>query len=111
MKKFLRAAVVGAIVSAAAIPNSAFAVIALPAPPPAVISGGGGGAGAGAAATGGFIGIVALLVTYDIIRRTTCSGDFLGLGGPGFTSPITEGMSIIPPQCAPAAKHVRHRKH
>ena len=52
---------------------------------------------------GGFIGFVGLLNLYDIFRRTSCSGDFLGFGGPGFTSPITPAMSIIsPPKCAKA---------
>jgi hypothetical protein len=75
-----------------------------------VVAGGTSGA-AGAAATGGFIGFVGLLVTYDIIRRTTCSGDFLNLGGPGFTSPITPAMSILsPPICGHVPK-ARHRKH
>jgi hypothetical protein len=105
MSKFVRAAIASAFVFAAVVPNT---VSATPLPP--VIVAGTSGA-AGAAATGGFIGFVGLLVTYDLIRRTSCSGDFLGLGGPGFTSPITPAMSIItPPTCGHVPK-ARHRKH
>jgi hypothetical protein len=107
MNKYLRAALASALVLTAGIPNAAFAV---PVPVPAPIFAGGTSGAAGAAATGGFLGFVGLLVTYDIIRRTTCSGDFLNLGGPGFTSPITSAMSIItPPVCAPIPM-ARHRK-
>jgi hypothetical protein len=45
----------------------------------------GGSSSAGAAATGGFIGFVAFLAVYDFVRRTTCIGDPLRLGGPGFS--------------------------
>jgi hypothetical protein len=39
-------------------------------------------------------------VGYDLLRRTTCSGDFLGLGGPGFTTPITPASgNVMIPQC------------
>jgi hypothetical protein len=76
-----------------------------PAPTPAphpVPNVGGSSAGAGVAVTGGFLGFVGLLVSYDLIRRTTCSGDFLQLGGPGFTQPITPAMTVLPPRrCAP----------
>jgi hypothetical protein len=41
------------------------------------------------------------LVSYDLMRRITCSGDFLQLGGPGFTQPITPAMSVLHPRCAP----------
>ena len=51
---------------------------------------------AGVAATGGFIGVVAVLAGYDLIRRTTCSGDFLHLGGPGFAEPMPNGNVMIP---------------
>jgi hypothetical protein len=54
--------------------------------------------GAGAAATTGFLGFVAVLAGYDLLRRTTCSGDFLGLGGPGFGEPMPNGNVMIP-QC------------
>jgi hypothetical protein len=55
---------------------------------------------AGATATAGFIGFVAVIVGYDLLRRTTCVGDFLGLGGPGFTTPITPASgNVMIPQC------------
>ena len=79
MSKLLRAFLAATLLMAVA-PNRASAVIP-PAPAPVVF--GSAGAGAGAAITGGFLGFIALLVTYDLIRRTTCSGDFLHLGGPG----------------------------
>jgi len=53
---------------------------------------------AGAAAVGGFLGFVAVLAGYDLLRRTTCSGDFLGLGGPGFTEKLPNG-NVMTPQC------------
>src|SRR5262249_40322538 len=53
---------------------------------------------AGVAATSGFLGFVAVLAGYDLLRRTTCSGDFLGLGGPGFGEPMPNGNVMIP-QC------------
>ena len=106
MNKFARAAMASAIVFTAVVPNTAFAVV--PVPPPIPMA---GGAGAGAAVTGGFIGFVGLLVTYDLIRRTSCSGDFLGFGGPGFSEPITPAMSVItPPICAPIHKINMHKK-
>jgi hypothetical protein len=108
MNKLTRATVVGALMFTAGIPNTAFAIPVLPPAPPPIAAGTSGAAGA--AATGGFIGFVALLDLYDIIRRTSCSGDFLYLGGPGFTTPITPGMNILPPpKCVPIPAH-RHRK-
>lgn len=54
----------------------------------------------GASWTAGFIGFVAVLGIYDLIRRTSCSGDFLGLGGPGFTSKTKLTDPVLPPpQC------------
>jgi hypothetical protein len=53
---------------------------------------------AGAAAVGGFLGFVAVLAGYDLLRRTTCSGDFLALGGPGFTEKLPNG-NVMTPQC------------
>lgn len=32
---------------------------------------------------------------YDLGRRTNCQGDTLGLGGPGFTSPITPATGNV----------------
>ena len=53
--------------------------------------------------SGTVIGIATFLGLYDILRRTTCSGDFLNLGGPGFTQPIQPTDNTIPPpQCPPA---------
>ena len=60
---------------------------------------------AGAAATGGFIGFVAFLAAYDFIRRTTCIGDPLRLGGPGFSEKMPPAGSILPPQCKVNGKH------
>jgi len=62
-----------------------------------IVSHGTSGA-AGAAATAGFIGFVAGLAGYDLLRRTTCVGDFLYLGGPGFTEKMPNGNVMIP-QC------------
>lgn len=111
MRKFVCAALAGAFVFTAVIPNKAFAVVPVPVPMPGpgpvpIPGGGGGGAGAGGAI--GFIGFVGLLVAYDLIRRTSCSGDFLALGGPGFTQPITPDQNILaPPKCFPVRKHSR----
>src|SRR6185369_17342308 len=60
-----------------------------PAAPPIVTHGTSGAAGA--AATAGFLGFVAVLAGYDLLRRTTCVGDFLYLGGPGFTEKMPNG--------------------
>ena len=54
--------------------------------------------GAGAAATTGFLGFVAVLAGYDLLRRTTCIGDPWGLGGPGFGEKMPNGNVMIP-QC------------
>src|SRR5262249_12862981 len=54
-----------------------------PAPAPIIPHGTSGAAGA--TATAGFIGFVAVLAGYDLLRRTTCVGDFLFFSGPGFT--------------------------
>jgi hypothetical protein len=84
MKKPISAIMV-AMAMATVVPTQSFALP--PVPPvemPMPLSGGGGGGGAGAAA--GIIGVAAFFVFYDIGRRTTCSGDFLQLGGPGFST-------------------------
>jgi len=49
-------------------------------------------------ATGSIVGIASFLVVYDIIRRTSCSGDFLKLGGPGFTQPIGRSENVLVPR-------------
>ena len=98
MRNFIRTAVTSAILFTSAASESAFAFAPPPKAPSIVV---GSGAGAGAAVTAGFIGFVGLLVSYDLMRRITCSGDFLQLGGPGFTQPITPAMSVLHPRCAP----------
>lgn len=107
MNNVLRVAVASAFVFAAIAPNTASAV---PPPPPvhhAVIS---GSSTAGIAATTGFLGFVAFLATYDFVRRTTCIGDPLALGGPGFSEPMPAAGSIIPPKC-PLFTKGKGRKH
>src|SRR5262245_35203963 len=97
LRKLTAAALIGAV-ALTSVPASAFYC-----PPKVVpiISTGTSGA-AGAAATGGFIGVVAAIVGYDLLRRTTCIGDPLGLGWPGFTTPITPASgNVMIPQCPP----------
>lgn len=36
-----------------------------------------------------------LAMVYDLARRTNCQGDVVGLGGPGFTSPITPATGNV----------------
>jgi len=61
--------------------------------------------GPGPAGAGILIGVASVLGLYDILRRTTCSGDFLGLGGPGFDEPIRPNQNVLPPRCpAPPAR-------
>lgn len=36
-----------------------------------------------------------LALFYDLARRTNCQGDVLGLGGPGFSSPITPATGNV----------------
>jgi len=105
MKKFACAAVIGAFAATAASPTTA-AVAAAPVPPPHVVA----QSTAGAWAVGGFIGVVAALDIYDFIRRSTCSGDFLGLGGPGFSEPLKVGMNVLTPQC-PVVGKTKGKKH
>lgn len=108
MNKFFRATLVGVLLLSAGIPRASFAI---PVPPPvAPVVAGGTGATTGAAVIGGFLGFVAALDLYDIIRRTTCSGDFLHLGGPGFTAPITPDMNVLPVMCVPVPID-RDRQH
>ena len=76
-------------------------------PPKVVLSTKGTSSAAGAAATGGFLGFVAVLAGYDLLRRTTCSGDFLGLGGPGFAEKMPNG-NVMTPQCK--IVKVKHQK-
>lgn len=69
---------------------------ALPAPVAAV-----GSNAAGMWATGTVTGIASFLVIYDLIRRTTCSGDGLRLGGPGFGQPIDPSANVLVPRRCP----------
>jgi hypothetical protein len=115
LRKLTAAALIGAVTITSFLPTTASAIYYPPKPPviPPHMTGTSGSAGAGA--VGGFIGFVAAIVTYDLIRRTTCSGDFLGLGGPGFTTPITpaSGNVMIPAHqrglCAPKRAVVKAR--
>ena len=118
MKKQISAALAAVLITTTMIPSQSFATIAVPVivvpppspPPPPMAHGSSGGAGgAGAAAAGGIIGVAAFLAGYDLIRRTTCSGDFLYLGGPGFTEPMPNGNVMIP-QC-PFLHKVARKRH
>src|SRR5262245_26448310 len=99
MLRTTAATVICALSLTTSFPNAASAWY--PPPPPKVVPfTPGASAGAGVAATGGFIGFVAVLVGYDLLRRSTCVGDFLGLGGPGLTTPITPASgNVMIPQC------------
>lgn len=105
MNKFVCAAV-ACIFVAAVTPNTASAVVPVVHHAPAL----GTSSAGGAAATGGFLGFVAFLATYDFVRRTTCIGDPLALGGPGFSEPMPAVGNIIPPKC-PLFKKGKGRKH
>ena len=105
MSKFMCAAVVSTLAVTAVVPTTASAVMVAH---PVVAAG--TSSAAGAAATGGFIGFVAALDIYDIIRRSTCSGDFFGLGGPGFSEPLKVGMNVMTPQC-PVVQKAKRKKH
>ena len=112
LRKLTAAALIGVVALTTSMPASAY----YPKPPiiPPVHTTGTSGA-AGAGAVGGFIGFVAILVGYDLLRRTTCIGDPWGLGGPGFTTPITpaSGNVMIPAHqrglCAPKRAVVKAR--
>ena len=108
MNKRVTAVVAAALTMTAIVPTASYAIVPPPPHPPVVVTGGGGG-GAGGGAAGGIIGVAAFLATYDLIRRTTCSGDFLHLGGPGFTTPINAGTGnvLIPRKCWIAHKKSR----
>src|SRR5215510_14983809 len=112
-RKLTAAALVGAVALTTSLPASAGPVPPPPIIPPHTTTGTSGAAGAGA--VGGFIGFVAILAGYDLLRRTTCIGDPWGLGGPGFTTPITpaSGNVMIPAHqrglCAPKRAVVKAR--
>jgi len=59
---------------------------------------------AGAWAAGGVIATALTLGLYDIIRRTTCAGDFANLGGPGFSKPMGPLDNALPPPACGAPK-------
>ena len=107
MTKRVSVVLAASLMTTVLIPTGSFALAPVVHPVP-IISGGGSGAGAGAAAAGGVIGVAAFFVVYDLIRRTSCSGDFLGLGGPGFSTPITVENVLTPPKCGPIPRK-RHR--
>ena len=70
---------------------------AVPTPAPVVAS---SSVGAGIWISGTIIGVAAFLGIYDITRRTSCVGDFLHLGGPGFDRTITPNDTVLkPPVC------------
>ena len=94
-----------AVALTASFPTTASAWYYPPKPPPIIPHSTSGATGAGAGATAGFIGFVAVLAAYDLLRRTTCVGDFLYLGGPGFTEKMPTGNVMIP-QC-PVVKKQR----
>ena len=104
MMKFFSALLAATLM---ATTNPSFAVPA-PVVPSAMVVGG-GGSGAGAAAAGGVVGVAGFLVFYDLIRRTSCSGDFLRLGGPGFSTPNTIGQNVLTPVKCKSFVHKKHR--
>jgi hypothetical protein len=112
MLRTTAATVICALALTTSFPTTASAWYPPPVPPPApppFTPGTSGAAGAGA--TAGFIGFVAVLVGYDLLRRTTCVGDFLGLGGPGFTTAITPASgNVMIPQCPIVKKPVVRAK-
>lgn len=89
LKAFAATALVAGAVLSASTQQSHAIPKALPYAGPAV---------AGKWATGSIVGIASFLAVYDIIRRTTCSGDFLRLGGPGFGEPINPSANVLVPR-------------
>ena len=53
--------------------------------------------GAGIWIAGGIAGVATFLAIYDLSRRTTCVGDFLQFGGPGFDRRVMPTDNVIPP--------------
>ncbi len=89
MNKFIKTAAAAAMLGGLALaPTQASAKVFLP-----VV------AGASAAPAYTVIGIAAFLTAYDFTRRTTCLGDPLGLGGPGFSTAIKPTDNVLIPQC------------
>jgi len=108
MKKVFCAVVGSAFMLTAIAPNMASATAPAPVPVVPVIA---SASTAGAAATGGFIGFVGFLAVYDLVRRTTCIGDPLQLGGPGFSEPMPKVGNILIPQCPLPKKGKRRHRH
>jgi hypothetical protein len=97
------------LLSSAMSPALALMLPVAPVTPASTIASG-GSAGLGAWIAGGVIGVAAFLGLYDFGRRTTCVGDPLLLGGPGFSEPMPGAGNVMPPQCKVAAfKGMRHR--
>ena len=88
-----------AVVLTASFSTTASAWYPPPAPPPPPPPASGTSGEAGAGATAGFIGFVAILASYDLLRRTTCIGDPWGLGGPGFSEKMPKTGNVMIPQC------------
>ena len=94
MKKFVIAA------SAAALFATSAVLPARAAPAPIYLGAYGGTTFAsGAWFPTSIIAIATLAMTYDLGRRTTCAGDTLNLGGPGFSSKIKPTDNVLTPQC------------
>jgi hypothetical protein len=98
LRKLTAAALIGAVALTTSLPTTASAFVYHPKPPPIIPHSTGTSGAAGAGATAGFIGFVAILAGYDLLRRTTCIGDPWRLGGPGFTEKMPNGNVMIP-QC------------
>ena len=111
LRKLASVALIGAVALTASLPTTASAHFYYHPKPVVIAHSGGTSAAAGVGATSGFIGFVAILAGYDLLRRTTCIGDPWGLGGPGFTEKLPNGNVMIP-QCRivkPARAVVRAR--
>jgi hypothetical protein len=92
-------------VAASLVATSVLPAFAGPSPVAAAAAPASGGTGFGAWVAGGIVGVAAFLGLYDVGRRTTCSGDFLRLGGPGFTETLGVGNVMIPQCPVKRAKH------
>jgi len=100
MRKRVSGVVAAILMITTILPTPSFAVVPVVPPQVAVASG-----GSGAGAAGGVIGLAGFLVLYDLIRRTSCSGDFFGLGDRGFSTPMLIGQNILTPaKCGPVRK-------
>jgi hypothetical protein len=102
LKKITILSLAMSLTAASVLPASAG-----PSPVVTPVTPAGSSTGFGAWVAGGIIGVAAFLGIYDVTRRTTCSGDVLHLGGPGFTQPI--GVSnVMIPQCPVTRTKRRH---